>query len=616
MSKPTLGTAAGREVEIDVDELVASRLLVQANSGGGKSWIVRRLLEQTHGKVPHLVLDVEGDFHTLRERFDYVLAGREGADCPAHTAAAGALARRFLELGVSAIVDISEMSNDASAPDNRYAFVARFLEALIDAPRSLWHPTLVVVDEAQKFCPESRDSKVASRGAVVDLLSRGRKRGFAAVLATQRLSELAKSAASECTNVMIGRTILDVDQDRAIRALGLAPREGRRALRELDPGTFHVFGPAFGVTGVELVKSGAVSTTHPRPGRKQVRVTPAPDKVKAVLAELASIPREAEKEAKDLAQAQAQVRELKRELRQAQSGQPKVAPADPRAAERAAAAATKAADARLAALAKKVAAEVEAALRPAEKALELFQKAALAMGAALERALLAAGVVTVKGGRVVRIAHGPVARVDQVLADGVDVTAPARCLPSPGSVDRTERPHANRQAVKQEGNHGDVSGSERRILDALAFLEATGLPGPYPREQVAAVASYGVRGGRFGNLLGALAGRELLQHGNGVVELTDAGRAIASAGGAPTTREEVQRRFFATASGSEQRVLKPILDAYPEALSREQVAAACEPPFEVGGGRFGNLVGRLHTMGAVEYPSRGLVRARAWLFLE
>src|SRR5689334_16314253 len=34
-------------------ELVSldTRLLIQANSGGGKSWLIRRLLEQSHGKV-------------------------------------------------------------------------------------------------------------------------------------------------------------------------------------------------------------------------------------------------------------------------------------------------------------------------------------------------------------------------------------------------------------------------------------------------------------------------------------------------------------------------------------------------------------------------------------
>lgn len=86
-------------------------MLVQANSGAGKSWAIRRLLEQTHGHCQQIILDVEGEFYTLRERYDYILAraGKEDRDCPAEPRSAHLLARRVLELGVSAIVDIYEL---------------------------------------------------------------------------------------------------------------------------------------------------------------------------------------------------------------------------------------------------------------------------------------------------------------------------------------------------------------------------------------------------------------------------------------------------------------------------------------------------------------------------
>ena len=70
-------------VDVDVPRLVQSRLLVNANSGGGKSQTVRRLLERTHGQVPHHVLDPEGEFHTLRERLAGPWASKDF--CPVHT---------------------------------------------------------------------------------------------------------------------------------------------------------------------------------------------------------------------------------------------------------------------------------------------------------------------------------------------------------------------------------------------------------------------------------------------------------------------------------------------------------------------------------------------------
>ena len=59
--------------------------VVAADHGPGE----RRLLEQTYARVPQIVIDVEGEFHTLREKFDYVLAGQKGGDCPADVGGRG-----------------------------------------------------------------------------------------------------------------------------------------------------------------------------------------------------------------------------------------------------------------------------------------------------------------------------------------------------------------------------------------------------------------------------------------------------------------------------------------------------------------------------------------------
>lgn len=99
----------GGDLSLDLATLVDTRLLVQANSGGGKSWCLRRLLEQTHGHVQHLIIDPEGEFASLRERFDYVLASHHGGDTAADPRSAKLLAERLLELGVSAILDIYEL---------------------------------------------------------------------------------------------------------------------------------------------------------------------------------------------------------------------------------------------------------------------------------------------------------------------------------------------------------------------------------------------------------------------------------------------------------------------------------------------------------------------------
>src|SRR3990167_9957285 len=106
---------------IDLPKLIDSKLLVQANSGGGKSWLLRRILEQSHGKVQQIILDPEGEFGTLREKYDYILAGK-GGDTPAEPRSAALLAKRLLELQGSAIIDLYELN-----PQERKHFVRLFL---------------------------------------------------------------------------------------------------------------------------------------------------------------------------------------------------------------------------------------------------------------------------------------------------------------------------------------------------------------------------------------------------------------------------------------------------------------------------------------------------------
>ena len=87
----------GGDMECDLEALIDTRLLVQANSGAGKSWCIRRILEQTHGQVQHLIIDPEGEFASLRERYDYVLAARQGGDTAADPRSAKLLAERLAQ---------------------------------------------------------------------------------------------------------------------------------------------------------------------------------------------------------------------------------------------------------------------------------------------------------------------------------------------------------------------------------------------------------------------------------------------------------------------------------------------------------------------------------------
>lgn len=270
-------------VAIDLPTLIETRMIVQANSGGGKSWAIRRILEQAHGKVQQIVIDVEGSFRSLREQFDYVLLGAhtDDVDSPMAPENAALLATTLLETRVSAIIDLYEYR-----PTLRQQIVRAFLDALINIPKDLWHDCLVVLDEAHVFCPEQKAA--AAKEAVEVLCSRGRARGFCAILATQRISKLDKDAVAECNNKLIGRTSLDLDRKRSNAELELPPKS--RDLTALAPGEFFVFGPAISHE-VQKVTIGPVVTTHPKAGsRRLMSSPPPPESLRAVLDMLRALP--------------------------------------------------------------------------------------------------------------------------------------------------------------------------------------------------------------------------------------------------------------------------------------------------------------------------------------
>jgi hypothetical protein len=82
----------GKKLELDLPTLVETGLLIQANSGGGKSWLLRLIAERAG--IQTIVLDNECEFASLREAVDILLVGA-GGELPADPRHAALLARRL-----------------------------------------------------------------------------------------------------------------------------------------------------------------------------------------------------------------------------------------------------------------------------------------------------------------------------------------------------------------------------------------------------------------------------------------------------------------------------------------------------------------------------------------
>lgn len=560
-----LGTNVdGQPATLDLARLIESRMLVQANSGGGKSFLLRRLLEQTHGHVQQLVLDLEGEFHTLREKFGYVLVAKSGGDVTADPRYAGQLARRLLELGASAIIDLSELKEH-----ERMRFVKLFLEALIDAPRELWHPVMVVIDEAHKYCPEKDQAE--SRAAVVDLMTRGRKRGLCGVLATQRLSKLGKDAAAEANVKLIGRAAQDVDMKRAADELGFISAEQRLALRRLPPGRFFAFGPGLSGEVVEI-QVDDVQTSHPKIGHRAAPVPPPPAQIRKALEQLADLPKEAEAEQKSLADLRAELASVKRQLAAKPAAAAPPAP-KPQIVEK----------------------RVEVQIFEPEELKKFRSLARFAMKAADDLKCLEEGLCIAI--RKLSPKFVPVASLP------VEVRRPAVAVV----------PRVAAAAIQKDSdlNSPEVhlkSGAKRMLQLLAAFA-----PGTMTQAQVATAAKMAVTGGTFSAYWSQLVRNQfIVEQGRDEWTVTDAGMAKAGADFERMPEDLPGRMDFWKRRLKDgcQRMLDVVAQFKDDGVSRGALAA--ELSMAESGGTFSAYLGILRRNRLIEEKD-GVLKLHAWL---
>ena len=557
----------GGKLELDLPTLVDTRLLIQANSGGGKSWLLRLIAERAG--IQTIVLDNEGEFASLREAVDVLLVGASG-EVSADPRHAALLARRLLEYKVSAVIDLYELKLA-----ERRRFVRLFLESLIHLPRDLWRPTLVILDEAHIYCPERGSGEAESTEAVVSLMSQGRKRGYAGIIATQRLSKLHKDAAAEANNVIIGRTWLDADQVRAGDALGLSKAD-RLKLRDLGQGEFYAFGPALGEPGVVHLRSDRVRTTHPRPGQRHLLTAPAPSQaIRGVLGKFADLPQEAEEEIRGLDEARHRIVELERQI----IGLKGAAPAwqiD------------------------------QAAIEPVVKSAVERERAVwrrkLEQGKACFRRIAAAGTAAGQSLRTLKELLEETER--EWLSPPTAVAAPGFSVSH--RPERAPRPVSDRatSAASLDGRR-KLSSGERRILTALAQH-----PQGRSKVQVAILTGYAATSGGFNNYLGGLRARALIEGDGDRLRVTEAGiRALGSWEPLPAGTALID--YWRGRLGKAERlILEALVQDYPAAMSKEQVAA--KAGYEATGGGFNNALGRLRTLELVQ--GRSDIRASENLF--
>jgi hypothetical protein len=268
-------TAKGADVELDLQELVTGRTFLCAISGAGKSHTDRRIIEQIFGQVGIIVIDVEGEYASLREKFPFLIIGK---DVPLVPEAAEFLADQVLAEELSVIIDGSDPNLDDATFQE---FVQRFLDRFIALETTKRKPYLVVAEEADELAPEHNFARSLCGPAIKKLAKKGRKRGVGIIVVTQRPASVEKGVISQCRNKLIGQLDWDPDKE-VVHKFARIPTDVTDKLATFKRGDFYVSGDFVAKPGI--VHVGPIITKHV--GETPEVVPPAPKELAVILAQL------------------------------------------------------------------------------------------------------------------------------------------------------------------------------------------------------------------------------------------------------------------------------------------------------------------------------------------
>lgn len=595
-------------VEVTLDDLIQTRLLLQADSGGGKSWAIRNILEQTYSAVPQVLIDIEGEFSTLREKFPYLLvSATEGeGEFRADPNTAGTLCRKVAEHGASVIIDLYDLDE----PEQQL-FVANYAAELLSLPKELWTPRLVVIDEAERMAPEQ--GAAVSKSMISSLVKRARKRRIGVILAAQNLSDLSKKAARSLHNKMIGLATLDTDIKRSAAELGF-DKDRARELSELEAGTFFAHGSAFPYRGVRLLRTGPVQTTHDPLSQREttLEAMQTPETLNNLLEKLAKIEPPSDSRNTDRGEKTTSpgdenriTREITTKLEAQYSNELK------RRLD-------KTLDQHVAKETKSLSERVEFL----ETSLENAKRHAKECLSSLE-----------PGNRPRDSAPTPTLEPRH--------TEPAERTPTEQTEPETKEVpdfdsdimHSVREPMSEPiGEPVDVqlasglSENHRRILDQLEFLHQHGVRS-IDRQNLALLSGRSPRSSAYDDALSKLKKLELLDYPEpGRVMITGQGTStvefVVENGRVTTNKpkrtyrkpEDLHDVWLNYLGAYNAALLKPVILEYPAALTRLEASVRSGKPSSSSA--FDDALARMRKIGLIEYPAPGYVRATKLLFPE
>ncbi|MEW6212849.1 MAG: DUF87 domain-containing protein [Acidobacteriota bacterium] len=572
-------------------DAVTQTFAVLAKRGVGKSYLAAVIAEEMLKANIHIVIvDPVGVFWGLRASADgrgpglpIIILGGEHSDVPLEETAGTLIADLTVDERISSVLDLSLFRKSQQT-----RFMTDFCERLYHRNREPLH---LILDEGDSFAPQRpMPGEQRLLGAVEDLVRRGRARGIGMTLTTQRAAVINKNVLTQTETLIALRTIAPQDRnaiDEWIKVHGTPEQRDTlmTSLASLPIGTAWIWSPGW-LDVFQKIQVRARETFDSSATPKAGRSVAPPRKLADV--DLSSLRQRIEDtikraEENDPKLLRKRIAELEKQGSLLQSRidshrceakaerveVPVITPADLEKAQA-------------------VLAQLDRAKIDLQAYIQSLEEVISPLRDALAKAVAA---------RTAPPASPPARRP----AIAVEKSLPVR--------ESARRPAADNSDLQ-------ISQTQQRILDALAWYESIGIREP-SNLQIGAVALIDSTGGHFSNVVGPLSSHGLVERGGGVMRLTEKGRARASIPERISTLDEYHDMLRArvrrarSASGRTVEMLDAIIAHGGEAVSAEEIGRAVG--IDHTGGHFSNTIGPLSTLGFIE-RRQGIVRPTEILF--